>query len=151
MKYEIHCDGLTEPNPGKGSWAFIVFDEWGEEVNRGSGMMTGDATNNQTEYRSMIEALVWAHEKDGDDITIYSDSQLVVNQLNGKWQVASDNIRSWYDNAKDLMEPHIKIEWIKGSMNQADELTRTAYEQATGLYPMPRTNKGQWKAQLVKR
>lgn len=151
MKYEIHCDGLTEPNPGPGSWAFIVFDEFGEEVESQSGMMPQNpCTNNQTEYRAMIEALVWAHERDEDEVVIYSDSQLVVKQLNGEWQVASDNIRSWYDNANDLIEPHVKIAWIPGKDNQADELTRMVYEAATGLYPMPRSKK-QRKAQLVKR
>lgn len=151
MKYEIHTDGLTEPNPGPSSWAYIVFDQFGDEVHRESGMMVRNSTNNETEYRAMIEALVWAHERDEDEITIYSDSQLVVKQLNGEWQVKSDKIRSWYDNAKDLIEPHVNIDWIKGTDNQADLLTRCQYEESTGLYPMPRTSKGQWKAELVKR
>ncbi len=152
MKYEIHCDGLTEPNPGTSAWAYIVFDRFGDEVHRESGMMPQkDATNNMCEYRAMIEALVWAHELDEDEITIYSDSQLVVNQLNGLWEVKAPKLRSWYDNAFDLIEPHVKIEWIKGTDNQADELTRLEYEKATGLYPKPRTTKGQWKAELVKR
>jgi len=150
MRYEIHCDGLTEPNPGRGSWAFIVFNGLGDKVFQVSGMMVGGVTNNQSEYRSMIEALVWAHEKENDEIIIYSDSQLVVNQLNGSWQVKSDSIRSWYDNAKDLMESHVKIEWIKGLDNQADELTRLAYEKEMGLYPLPR-QKGQFAATLIKR
>ena len=81
---------------------------------------------------------------------IFTDSQLVVNQLNGSWQVKSDNIRSWYEEAKDLIEPHVIIEWVKGIYNKADELTRTAFERATGWYPLPRT-KGQYKAKLEDR
>lgn len=150
MNYTIYADGLCEPNPGVGTWAFIAFDSTGREIAKDSGSAGAGVTNNVAEYRAVIEALVWCHEMDTDSVLILTDSQLVVNQLNGSWQVKSENIRSWYDNAKDLIEPHVKIEWVKGVDNKADELTRTAYEKETGLYPMPHT-KGDWKAKLVKR
>ena len=139
MKYLIHCDGITEPNPGKGAWAFIVFDGFGKEVTSKTGWMGDGVTNNETEYRAVIEALVWCHELDEDEFLIQTDSQLVVKQLSGEWQVHNPRVRSWYDNAKDLIEPHIQIEWIPGKDNRADELTRLAYMNETGLYPHPRT------------
>lgn len=150
MKYTIYTDGLTEPNPGKSAWAFIVYDNDGNEVAQQSEFMGNNFTNNAAEYRAVIEALVWCHEKDTDEFLILSDSRLVVNQLNGEWQVKSNSIRSWYDNANDLIEPHVQIAWVKGTENKADELTRLAYEKETGLYPMPRTN-GERYARLVKR
>lgn len=148
MKYLIHCDGIAEPNPGHGAWAFIVFDGTGQEVASKSGYIGSNVTNNVAEYRAVIEALVWCHELDEDECLIQTDSQLVVNQLNGSWQVKSDNLRSWYDNAKDLLEPHVRIEWVKGSDNKADELTRQEYMKATNLYPHPR-EKGQYKVKFT--
>jgi len=151
MKYTIYADGLAEPtNPGVATWGYIVFDEDGNEIHSDSGLTGMNHTNNAAEYHSVIEALVYCHEMDTDEFLILSDSQLVVKQLNGEWAVKSDNIRSWYDNAKDLIEPHVKIAWVKGVDNKADELTRLAYEKQTGLYPLPRT-KGEWKAKLIKR
>ena len=61
-----------------------------------------------------------------------------VQALRDEWQVKSESLRVWYDKAKDLIEPHVTIEWVKGSENRADELTRLAYAEATGLYPHPR-------------
>lgn len=137
MKYTIYCDGITEPNPGRGAWAFAVYDE-DELIHAKSAYMGDNVTNNMAEYAAMIEALVWAHELENDEVTILSDSQLVVNQLNGVWQVKSEKLQSWYDNAKDLIEPHVTIGWVKGADNRADEATRLAYAQGTGFYPHPR-------------
>lgn len=150
MKYTIHADGICEPNPGKGAWAFVVFNDEDSQIVAKYDYAGDDRTNNQMEYLAVIEALVWCHEMDDDEFVIYSDSMLVVNQLNGRWDVKSDNVRSWFDNAFDLIQPNVQIKWVKGSENRADELTRVAYEKGTGLYPEPR-QKGQWKAILVSR
>jgi ribonuclease HI len=101
--------------------------------------MVGEQTNNTAEYAGIIEALVYCHEDDSNDYLILTDSQLAVKQLNGEWKVKSEKLRSWYDNAKDLIEPHVTIGWVKGSENKADGLTRLAYAEATGLYPHPRS------------
>lgn len=138
MRYTIYADGICEPNPGKGAWGFSVYDAEGELVTAQHGFMSENETNNTAEYRAIIEALVYCHEDDTNDYEILTDSQLVVKQLNGEWQVKSDRIRSWYDNAKDLMESHVTIGWVKGTDNRADDLTRLAYAEATGLYPHPR-------------
>lgn len=140
MKYTIYTDALCEPNPSdKATWAFVVYDAEDELVTSCQGAMVGSQTNNTAEYAAMIEALTYAHEDDSNDYEILTDSQLVVKQLSGEWQVKSENLRSWYDNAKDLIEPHITIGWVRGSENKADGLTRLAYAEATGLYPHPRT------------
>lgn len=148
MKYTIYTDGICEPNPGKGAWAFVVFNDEDLEIVAKYDYAGDNRTNNQMEYLSMIEALVWCHEMDDDEFLIYSDSQLVVNQLNGRWQVKSDNVRSWFDNAFDLIQLNVRIEWVKGSENRADELTREAYVKGTGLYPHPR-EKGSYKVKFT--
>lgn len=149
MKYTIYADGLCEPNPGKASWGIVVCDDIGL-ITAQNGFMGDDNTNNTAEYRAVIEALVYAHEDDENEYLILTDSQLVVNQLNGLWQVKAEKLQPWYDNANDLLIdcPHIKIEWVKGSDNKADELTRTAYAEATGLYPHPRV-KGEYSVKMT--
>lgn len=148
MKYTIYTDGLCEPNPGKATWGFVVYDAADELVTSCQGVMVGTQTNNTAEYMAVIEALVYAHEDDSNDYEILTDSQLVVKQLNGAWQVKSDKLRSWYDNAKNLIEPHVTIGWVQGSDNKADGLTRLAYAEATGLYPHPRT-KGEHRVKFT--
>lgn len=151
-KYVIYCDGLCEPNDGsvhaRASWGFAVYAPDGELVTARSGYMGEGRTNNESEYMALIEALVYCHEDDTNDYEILTDSQLAVKQLNGEWQVKSESLRSWYDNAKDLIESHVTIGWVKGSENRADELTRLAYAEATGLYPHPRV-KGDYQVKFT--
>jgi len=47
-------------------------------------------TNNQAEYKAIIMVLQDIEE---DNLVIYSDSQLVVNQLNHKWNINEDHLR----------------------------------------------------------
>lgn len=150
MKYTIYADGIAEPNPGHGAWGFVVFNDQDSEIVAKYDYAGTNRTNNEMEYLAVIEALVWCHEMDDDEFEILTDSQLVVKQLNGEWQVKSDKLRSWFDNAFDLIQPNVKIGWVKGTENRADELTRVAYEKGTGLWPMPR-KKGEWKVRLVSR
>jgi len=151
MKYTIYTDGLCEPNNGspngKATWGFSVYD--GDKlVYANNGAMVGEQTNNTAEYAAMIGGLTYASADKENEYEILTDSLLVVNQLNGRWLVKSDRLQSWYDNAKDLIEPHITIGWVKGSENKADELTRLAYAEKWGVYPHPR-EKGSWKVKFT--
>ena len=151
MKYTIYTDGLCEPNNGspngKATWGFSVYD--GDKlVYANNGAMVGEQTNNTAEYAAMIGGLTYASADKENEYEILTDSLLVVNQLNGRWLVKSDRLQSWYDNAKDLIEPHITIGWVKGSENKADEWTRVAYGEVTGQYPLPRV-KGSFKCKFI--
>ena len=151
MKYTIYTDGLCEPNNGspngKATWGFSVYD--GDKlVYANNGAMVGEQTNNTAEYAAMIGGLTYASADKENEYEILTDSLLVVNQLNGRWLVKSDRLQSWYDNAKDLIEPHVTIGWVQGSDNKADGLTRLAYAEATGLYPHPRT-KGEHRVKFT--
>lgn len=45
------------------------------------------ATNNQAEYRALIKGLELATKHTTGQVDCYSDSQLVVNQMNEAWKV----------------------------------------------------------------
>lgn len=49
-----------------------------------------ECTNNEAEYLAILRAL----QNNLDDVDIYSDSQLVVNQLNHKWSIKEDKLRT---------------------------------------------------------
>lgn len=76
-------------------------------------------SSNQAEYFGMIETLQLINPGD----TIYSDSMLVVNQLNGRWRVKSDNIKFFWKEAKEIikikLKDNIKIKWIPREKNLA--------------------------------
>lgn len=76
-------------------------------------------TSNEMEYDAVIYALQIA--KDGD--TIYSDSQLVVNQINKKWKLKAKNLFARFNYAKELYEKkNVKLIWLPREENLAGKI-----------------------------
>lgn len=61
-------------------------------------------TNNQAEYSALLYALRKCRELDLLDISVQSDSQLLVNQLLGKYKVRSENLIKIYNLCKDELK-----------------------------------------------
>lgn len=150
----IYCDGLTEPenNGGpnsKGSWAFLVLDDLSEpvaEIHRAAGYEGPNSTNNQMEYFAVGHACRWAVDnvKGRETINLLTDSQLVVKQANGEWNINKPHLRILCNRIIELQMQYargggeILIGWVPGAENKADELTREIYQKHTGVYPQPR-------------
>lgn len=65
-------------------------------------------TNNDAEYLAVLEALSQVGAigvKNGDKVVIHSDSQLIVNQVNGKWSVYEERLA----NLKRLVSQGIEF------------------------------------------
>ena len=92
MDFDIYTDGSCKGNPGKGGYAFDVYDSMGDVWISSSGGVL-ETTNNKMELTAAIEALrnVSANY-DNYKITIYSDSAYLVNCFNENW------IGKWKEN-----------------------------------------------------
>ena len=140
----INCDGLCEPvNPGGiATYGFVarrgpeLLAEDGGVVARGPA-----ATNNLAEYTAVIKALEWARDNvpSGEPVVVRTDSQLVVNQVNGEWSVKSPKIWPLHKRAQlalaQLRRQHnVRVEWVPRESNEeADRLTRKAYAEADAV------------------
>ncbi len=92
MKLILYADGGCWPNPGPGTFG-VVAEVDGRVVCRMSKAI-GPATCNIAEWRGAIAALSYAKaQQQYDDIELRMDSQLVVNQLNGRWRVKNAGLR----------------------------------------------------------
>ncbi|OKY77841.1 MAG: Ribonuclease HI [Candidatus Methanohalarchaeum thermophilum] len=100
---EIYTDGASRGNPGPGSYAFVFKRKEGKVFLRDSGYI-GHTTNNQAEYIAIIKAIEKSKEVNKTKISLYSDSKLVVNQLNQKWRVKDDKLRKLYNKALKYIE-----------------------------------------------
>lgn len=94
MKLELYCDGGCYDNQNQvfrnGYGSFCIYNREGKEVVLSySHIQFGNITNNEAEYLAMINGLsAIQHQLEGvEEIRIRTDSQLVVNQLTGKWSV----------------------------------------------------------------
>ena len=134
---DVWIDGLCEPiNPGGIACIGYVIKNTGETIVEGSYIIGKGVgmTNNVAEYTALIYALKEIKRLKLEDqfLIIKSDSQLLVNQMNRKWEVKAPLIVPLNKSAKDLATGlHYRIEWIPREENEeADRQTRLAYERA---------------------
>jgi len=83
---KIFSDGASRGNPGPSAVAFMILGVDNRELKRYSRFI-GVGTNNQAEYKALIGALEAAADLTDGNLTCYLDSELVVKQLNGEYEV----------------------------------------------------------------
>lgn len=101
MRLQLYVDGSSLGNPGPAGIGIVVCDEQGNVLSTHQMPLTS-ATNNEAEYLAVIEALKLAQKLGADEVTLFSDSELVVQQLNGNYRVRSPNLTKLHDEAKEL-------------------------------------------------
>ncbi|WP_263382513.1 ribonuclease HI family protein [Granulicella arctica] len=94
-----HCDGGARGNPGPAGFGALVQDEAGSVVAELSEFL-GMRTNNYAEYSGLLGCLQYALDQNYRRLKVVSDSELMVKQIQGKYQVKSPDLKPLYDEAK---------------------------------------------------
>jgi ribonuclease HI len=110
MKLKIYSDGACRGNPGPSAIAYVILDYEGKVLKEHSEYV-GMETNNQAEYKALILALESAVDF-GNDAICYSDSVLVVKQMNGEWKVKHHNMIPLWREAVTLKENFQKVSFV---------------------------------------
>jgi ribonuclease HI len=135
----IHIDGAARGNPGPAAFAFVI-ERNGEEPVEEKGTL-GHTTNNVAEYTALVRALEHATQLGGRRLHIHSDSELLVKQMNGEYQVKNDQLRSLFKKAKIIADhfDSVTIGHIRREQNsRADRLCNEALDgQEGGKKPSP--------------
>src|SRR4030042_2795361 len=105
-----NSDGGARGNPGPGAVAAVVRKE-GEILTKSSKFIGESTTNNVAEYEGLILALELASTITKDEITCFLDSELVVNQLLGKYKVRNPKILPLFLKVQKLQENFKKIKY----------------------------------------
>jgi ribonuclease HI len=87
----INIDGASRGNPGL-SGIGIVISMGGQKISEYNEFI-GSATNNIAEYTALKKALKIASTLKDDQITVLSDSELVVKQRNHSYKVRSKQLK----------------------------------------------------------
>ena len=135
-KVELYTDGACSGNPGPGGWAAIlVFGLHTKEI---SGF-EAHTTNNRMEMMAVIQGFKKLREP--CQVTVYSDSKLVVEAFNSGWlaswqknnfkQGKVKNIDLWREIIEVIERHRVRWVWVKGHAdnlrnNRCDELARQA-------------------------
>jgi ribonuclease HI len=125
-----YADGASRGNPGESACAAVLCDESSTEILSRSERL-GVATNNVAEYRGVILALRLARELGAAVIVIRLDSELVVNQLNGRYKVKHAGLKPLHDQVHALLSgfARVSIEHIPREKNaRADDLANAALD-----------------------
>lgn len=135
----IYCDGGSRSNPGPsglGIAAYHVHTSGTKECIFEKGVFLENCSNNFSEYLALIQALNYALKSDYSHIELYSDSKLVVEQVNGRWKVKSEDLKKLAHSAIDKVNTlrkhgvHVTFIWIPREKNvHADSLANLAMDR----------------------
>ena len=130
MELVIYTDGGSRGNPGPAGAGFILTDADGK-VLQGKGIFLGHATNNVAEYSGLLHALEAAKKIGAESIKVFSDSELMVRQINGQYRVKSENLKGLFNDCMELLANFqswqaVHIERAKNE--QADTLANRAMD-----------------------
>lgn len=105
--FTVVFDGGSLGNPGRGYGSYQIVGPDGLVAQRRAEYGDG-ITNNQAEYRTLVEALEDLRDRLGRDaarstVAIRGDSQLVVHQVTGRWKVKHPEMRPLHAQVMELL------------------------------------------------
>ncbi len=128
MTIYAYCDGASRGNPGESGIGVILRDEQGRVIFSGGGYL-GNGTNNVAEYEALIACLKKAQQTGCDKLIVYSDSQLMVRQLQGVYKVRDKHLQKYFQEASRLIQSgpfEFEISHVEREQNRDADLLANA-------------------------
>ena len=123
----IYVDGSSIGNPGKSGVGYLIYQN--NKLLKKRSVYLGVQTNNFAEYMAVIFPLIDAIEENQKKVKVFSDSQLICEQIKGNYKVKNQNIYPLFVLSKNLISKldSFEITHIDRENNQeADELAKQA-------------------------
>jgi ribonuclease HI len=127
----IHIDGASRGNPGEAGFGVFVADEKKQPVAELYGYL-GRATNNVAEYQALLHALRYALARGARRVEVFSDSELVVKQIDGRYRVKHPDMLPLHREAGTLMRQFERatVSHVRREQNKdADRLANRALDE----------------------
>jgi mutator protein MutT len=115
----IYSDGGSRGNPGPSASGFVIMNDREDVVHEG-GVYLGITTNNQAEYHGVRLGLEKALEMGAQTVDFRIDSLLVVNQMNGVYQIKNRELWPINERIRELVAKFDKVTFshVKREFNQ---------------------------------
>ena len=126
--YKLLFDGACKGNPGICGIGFLIYKD-NEVIYSDCSVVSLKNTNNYAEYCAVLLGVKKAIELDIKVLKIEGDSNLVINQLNQKYNVNSANLKPLYEQTLESMADfdEFNFEHIYRNKNtEADKLANLA-------------------------
>ena len=131
MDLTAYVDGAARGNPGPAGIGIYIEDGSGT-VLKEIGEPLGRTTNNVAEYSALIRALEEGRALGGVTIKIFTDSELMAHQLNGRYKVKAEHLLPLYQRAARLLALFEKatVTHVRRELNKrADALSNLGADQ----------------------
>jgi ribonuclease HI len=113
----LYFDGGSRGNPGMAAGAAVLITPDGETHT--AAVPLEAATNNQAEYAGLIAGLKKARELEVTRLEVKGDSQLVINQVTGEYQVKNPTLQALHAETQSLLSEFDQVDftWVERSEN----------------------------------
>jgi len=135
--YTANIDGAARGNPGPAAYGVVIRRPDGA-THESLGKYIGRHTNNVAEYYALIAALDYAAASGIRRLRVFSDSQLIVNQIKGLYKVKHPDLRPLHERAKKQAAAleSFTIQYVPREQNRdADDLANAALDGTGGVKP----------------
>jgi ribonuclease HI len=125
-----YIDGAARGNPGEAGAGVLLQDRAGVTLEEIAEYL-GRATNNTAEYRALLRALERAREVGATHLRVFSDSELLVNQVNGRYRTSAPHLQKLLQDAIRLMREigRVDVAHVRREQNAAaDALANAAID-----------------------
>jgi ribonuclease HI len=131
QRVRVYSDGAARGNPGPSGAGAVLVEPSGQVVDR-LGKYLGVQTNNFAEYSGLLLGLKRARDLGVREVEVFADSELMIRQLGGRYQVKSPSLRPLYEEALKLLNDfsRVKLVHVPREMNSAaDEMSNRAIDE----------------------
>jgi len=131
MPAQIFTDGAARGNPGPAGIGVVIRND--EKVLLEVSNFIGEQTNNVAEYMAFIRGLEEAIDMGEKNVEVFSDSELLVKQINGEYRVKNNGLIPLFNHAQSLIKKfkHCRVYHTPREENtHADKLANRGIDNA---------------------
>ena len=130
--FSLYLDGAFKRKEQKAAAGIIVFSPEGQKVLEKGKALMDIGSNNEAEYAAIHLGLQWCLSNHITRLNAYSDSMLLVKQIQGTWACKSDKLATKLREVKGLMRKFsaIQVHYIpRGKNHLADSLANEGMKE----------------------
>jgi ribonuclease HI len=128
----ISTDGASRGNPGPAGIGVVLETTDGQPLGEIAEYI-GHTTNNVAEYRALLAGLERALALGGKRLRVRADSELMIKQLRGDYQVKHARLAPLHREVRRLLGcfEHVELRHVRREFNaRADELANAGIDSA---------------------
>ncbi len=144
MKVTSHIDGGSRGNPGPAGAGVVLRAGDGRPLLE-AGYFLGRATNNVAEYSAFLRGVEAALDLGASCLTAFSDSELLVKQVNGQYRVKNPTLKGLHKTVMARLSKleQWKVRHVPREMNErADELANAAMDAGADVVELDAATSG---------